>query len=1115
MTLAVCLLATSAFAKSAAEIVKKAEFRGGVAVLVGTGDGTLAAEIHRQVPNSLVHVLVAGTSDLQPLRSALAEKSTDGKVTMGRWDGKRIPFVEDFVNLLVIPADQTVSDAEVQRVLAPGGWAINIHANSSLASIGKNRPEDLDDWTHYLHGVDNNPVSKDKHIKPPLYHLKWVGSPRWSRHHDVMSSVSACVSADNKVFYIFDEGPTFSPFLPPQWKLIARDAFNGTILWKHDIPKWFPNLHGLKSGPANLPRRLVASHFRSRVYVTLGIESPVSEIDSDTGEVLRVLKDTEGTEEILHEGSMLYLLRDRNPNKVELSKYPLAGSRSWAIREKTITNIDLVSGQVIWEVTSPWVAPLSMAMDGQNLYFYNGEAVQALSRTHGRTVWTSKPLPLRANTSLNFGPSLVVHKGVVVYTGGENLKRGNGSREAMYGLAANDGRKLWEAYHPASGYKSPEDLFVIGGCVWSGDVTAHRWAGDLGATGVVYGTDLKGGKTEHEFAPDKDAYWFHHRCHMAKATESYLLTSRTGIEFVDLKNKSWTLHHWVRGACLYGIMPANGMIYAPQHPCACYIGGKLFGFNALAPKSAESLVLAKTPDAERRLKGPAFSKSAAPPELVRDPPASDWPTYRRDNRRSGAAPTTVAAELKERWSVTLPGVTTPPVMSDGKVLVSLKNQQGLYALDADTGETLYRFFPEGRIDSPPTVYSNRVYFGSTDGHVYCLRLEDGALVWKYQAAPSKARHMYFENLESTHPVHGTVLVRDNKVYTVCGRSMFVDGGMRFLILDAWTGKKIAEHVMDDTVPETGEPLQLHHEFLNMPVAMPDLLSCNEDKIFMRFQEFDLDGKRLKLDFSRKLYAKDIADKNKSFETLSDQKGTDAHVFSGTGFLDDSWWHRSYWIHGKNYGSGWPGYYLAGRSVPAGRILSFDKDGIFGWGRMKQYFRWTKQHQYMLFGTDYDYQQKWARAVPILVRAMVKTDDQLHLFGPEELVNQEAAQKSITMQQTQKVLARQAAAMRGEHGGTLLRVNAADGTIQSGYRLATTPVFDGMASADGRLYIALSDGTVNCLGSEGKPLEQIAAAEIAQYNANAELKAPPVRKPGTSRKPKTPGKAKGKRQSRSP
>ena len=32
-------------------------------------------------------------------------------------------------------------------------------------------------------------------------------------------------------------------------------------------------------------------------------------------------------------------------------------------------------------------------------------------------------------------------------------------------------------------------------------------------------------------------------------------------------------------------MPANGLIYAPQHPCACYLETKLYGFNALAPAS--------------------------------------------------------------------------------------------------------------------------------------------------------------------------------------------------------------------------------------------------------------------------------------------------------------------------------------------------------------------------------------------------------------------------------------------------------------------------------------------------------------------------------------------------
>ena len=52
-------------------------------------------------------------------------------------------------------------------------------------------------------------------------------------------SVSAVVSAGGRLFYIFDEGPRASIEVPSQWSLIARDAFNGTILWKREIPhRW-------------------------------------------------------------------------------------------------------------------------------------------------------------------------------------------------------------------------------------------------------------------------------------------------------------------------------------------------------------------------------------------------------------------------------------------------------------------------------------------------------------------------------------------------------------------------------------------------------------------------------------------------------------------------------------------------------------------------------------------------------------------------------------------------------------------------------------------------------------------------------------------------------------
>jgi len=50
-----------------------------------------------------------------------------------------------------------------------------------------------------LHGPDGNAVAHDQVVGPPR-RLQWVGSPRYSRHHDKMSSLSAAVSAGGSHF---------------------------------------------------------------------------------------------------------------------------------------------------------------------------------------------------------------------------------------------------------------------------------------------------------------------------------------------------------------------------------------------------------------------------------------------------------------------------------------------------------------------------------------------------------------------------------------------------------------------------------------------------------------------------------------------------------------------------------------------------------------------------------------------------------------------------------------------------------------------------------------------------------------------------------------------------
>ena len=121
---------------------------------------------------------------------------------------------------------------EVLRVLVPNGVAM-IKSGNKWERTVKPRPEDIDEWSHYLHDATGNSVAHDDQVAPPR-HLQWVGSPRWSRHHDRMASMSALVSTGGRMFYIMDEGSRISIQLPPKWKLIARDAFNGSVLWEND-----------------------------------------------------------------------------------------------------------------------------------------------------------------------------------------------------------------------------------------------------------------------------------------------------------------------------------------------------------------------------------------------------------------------------------------------------------------------------------------------------------------------------------------------------------------------------------------------------------------------------------------------------------------------------------------------------------------------------------------------------------------------------------------------------------------------------------------------------------------------------------------------------------------
>jgi len=1053
-----------ALAQTARQIIDATGIQGGLIVHIGCGNGRLTAAL-RAGDSYIVQGLDADARYVQNARQHLQSLNLYGKVSVRHWESERLPYIDNLVNLIVSEQLGRISMNEVMRALVPGGVAY-IRNDGQWTKTIKPLPEELDQWTHYLHDASGNAVAHDSVIGPPR-RMQWVGDPKWSRHHEHMSSTSALVSAGGRNFYIVDEGSRASILLPPKWSLVARDAFNGTILWKRPIATWQSHRWPFKSGHAQLPRRLVAVD--NMVFVTLEIDAPLSVLDAATGTTMWTCQESRGTEEVIASDGVLLLLVNDSPirwdrynrsrpttlDKASGEKLHVREEWSWNEEGRRIMAVRADTGEVLWQVTDQPVVPLTLAADRRNVYFHDGESIVCLNRQSGDQRWRSSPVKRRSPIPTSFAPTLVAYQDVVLFSGGDRT---------MTSLSANTGRTLWTAEHPRGGHYSPEDILVVDGLAWAGAIAGDKdYTGIITDSGILTGRDPHTGEVKKEFPVDSDVYFMHHRCYRARATDQYLLTSRTGIEFVDSKTGHWMVHHWVRGGCLYGFMPANGLLYTTPHPCACYLGAKLSGFCALAPAGNEDHGQPVAEMKPRLQCGPAYLKPADHVSVT-IPHSEAWPTFRHDSARSGFTNSVVATDLKRAWETDLGGRLSSLVIAAGKVFLASIDTHTVHALDAATGISVWSYTSGGRVDSPPTVHQGKALFGSADGWVYCLRVSDGELMWRYRVAPGERQLMARGQLESVWPVHGSVLVQDDVVYCVAGRSMFLDGGMRLCRLDPDTGHLVSETVLDDRAPKTGESLQASIEEHNMPPALPDVLSSDGQYVYMRAQRFDLDGIR------REVIAPADA---------TDQKGDAAHLFCPTGFLDDSMFHRSYRVFGKTFMEGPGGWRDAGRNAPAGLLLAFNESSVYGFARLPEYYKWTTPLEYHLFASGKEpayalhpkkgirtgIQFRWSEQIPLQARAMLLADKTLFVAGPPDVLDEVQAFKYPDEPDVPAILSRQNAALVGKEGALLWVASASNGQRLAQYNLKALPVWDGMAAAGGRLYMTLADGRVICWDSK--------------------------------------------------
>jgi hypothetical protein len=196
------------------------------------------------------------------------------------------------------------------------------------------------------------------------------------------------------------------------------------------------------------------------------------------------------------------------------------------------------------------------------------------------------------------------------------------------------------------------------------------------------------------------------------------------------------------------------------------------------------------------------------------------------------------------------------------------------------------------------------------------------------------------------------------------------------------------------------------------------------------------------------------------------------LFSTSSLLDDSEHHRSHWVLGtgdfKRLPVAYPWIVQKDMAVPFGLMMTFDDNAVWTVHRGGKK-RGKASYALVAAGRPDpadpanragDFEERssriaagysWTSMLPLRPRAMIRAGDVLFVGGmPDQAESMDdAAADDATMTPAEVGLLRADSAATGEALGEL--------------RLSAPPVWDGMAATEGRLYLALEDGCVVCLG----------------------------------------------------
>lgn len=108
--------------------VEQFKFSGGIVIAIDFDDGESIAELATEGP-FVIHGLLRDEARVVAARQAIRQAGVYGKVSCDLYNGRDLPYVDGLVNLVLCKESCEVPEAELMRVLVPGGRLVVEGAN--------------------------------------------------------------------------------------------------------------------------------------------------------------------------------------------------------------------------------------------------------------------------------------------------------------------------------------------------------------------------------------------------------------------------------------------------------------------------------------------------------------------------------------------------------------------------------------------------------------------------------------------------------------------------------------------------------------------------------------------------------------------------------------------------------------------------------------------------------------------------------------------------------------------------------------------------------------------------------------------------------------------------